>query len=373
MSLLKQTTKYIIYLLFIQIFFTLIPRINTYSIDIQSLDKDIVYNEEAVLTKYANDGPIDEEKWDVVDEEGSIDDFGETLEFDLGSPDENKLEKRASIKSSEYFRSQLTSFEKKIYDIINTMSSKTTLTALSASIKNLKAYKIKKSYILKYTSRGVGAAIRDHPEFWWLKKYTISYSISSSYVNDLKIKFSTSYSLSNINKMKAKVTSRAKGIAAAAKKKSSTYERLKYIHNYLIKYIKYDDNDDKTTYNIYGALIQNKCSCEGYAESFAYIARLIGVGTISVSSTTHKWNYVYISKKWYVVDVTFDDPIVSGVVANVGSTKNLSYRFFLIGSKTKISGSKTYTTYSNRKLVNFIEFSDATGFKYPTLSTTAYK
>jgi hypothetical protein len=283
-----------------------------------------------------------------------------------------KLSKRGSISSSEYFREQLSSFERKIYDALNNISNKKTITTLVFELSNIKSYGIKKSYIVEYSSRGVGALVRDHPEYWWIKKYSISYSSSGNYVSRLKVTVTSSYSISRINSYNAKVKSKASSIAAAAKKKSGTYNRLLYIHDYLVKYIKYRDGADYS-YNLYGALLKNSCACEGYAESFAYIARLISVPTICVTSTSHKWNYVYLSAKWYVVDVTFDDPTVNGITYESGQTKNLSHKFFLIGRNTIIKGSKTYTTYSNRKLVTYLEFTNATGFKFPTLSSTAYK
>jgi len=283
-----------------------------------------------------------------------------------------KLSKRGTISSSEYFRDQLSSFERKIYDTLNNISNKSKITTLVFELTNLTSYKVKKSYIVNYSSRGVGALVRDHPEYWWIKKYSISYSSSGSYISRLKVTITSSYSISNINSYNAKVKSKASSIATAAKKKSGTYNRLLYIHDYLVKYIKYRDGAEYS-YNMYGALLKNSCACEGYAESFAYISRLINVPTICVTSSSHKWNYVFLSAKWYVVDVTFDDPTVNGVTYESGQTKNLSHKFFLIGRNTVIKGSKTYTTYSNRNLVTYLEFTNATGFKFPTLSSTAYK
>jgi len=283
-----------------------------------------------------------------------------------------KLSKRGTISSSEYFRDQLSSFERKIYDTLNNISNKSKITTLVFELNNLTSYKVKKSYIVNYSSRGVGALVRDHPEYWWIKKYSISYSSSGSYISRLKVTITSSYSISNINSYNAKVKSKASSIATAAKKKSGTYNRLLYIHDYLVKYIKYRDGAEYS-YNMYGALLKNSCACEGYAESFAYISRLINVPTICVTSSSHKWNYVFLSAKWYVVDVTFDDPTVNGVTYESGQTKNLSHKFFLIGRNTVIKGKKTYTTYSNRNLVTYLEFTNATGFKFPTLSSTAYQ
>lgn len=306
----------------------------------------------------------------ISEEKGDEEDIVDEVPNEFPHPDD-RLVKRASISSSEYFRSQLSSFEKKIYDAVNNIFNKSTISTLVTELKGIESFKIKKANIQTYSSKGVGAIVRDHPEYWWIKKYNISYSTKGGYLTKLSLTINSGYSISQINSYKAKVKSKATSIATAAKKKSGTYNRLLYIHDYLVKYIKYKDGADYS-YNIYGALLKNSCACEGYAESFAYISRLISVPTICVSSSSHKWNYVYI-KKWYAVDVTFDDPTVNGVTYSSGDSKNLSHKFFLVGSNTVIKKDKTYTTYSNRKLVSYLEFPSATGFKYPTLSTTAYQ
>jgi len=285
--------------------------------------------------------------------------------------EDERIVKRATISSSEYFRSQLSSFEKKIYDSLYNISNKSTISTLSFQLKDLKSSKIKSSNIKLYSSRGIGALVRDHPEFWWVKKYTVSMQNSGSYVNLLRVTVQSDYSISDINSYKSKVKSRAVSIANAAKKKSNTYNRLLYIHDYLVKYIKYKDGSTYS-YNLYGALVKNASACEGYAESFTYIARLISVPTICVTSSSHKWNYVYLKSKWYAVDVTFDDPTINGKVYESGESKNLSRKFFLVGKNTPVKGNKTYSTYSNRSLVSYIEFTNATGFKFPTLSSSAY-
>ena len=288
--------------------------------------------------------------------------------------EDERLFKRGTISSSEYFRSQLSSFERNIYDKLNKISNLKTIKVLDFELSNLKSKRIKTGNVKLYTSRSVGALVRDHPEYWWIKRYNVKMSQTSDrkYVTKLKVTIKSDYSIKKINSYKNVIKNKAVSIANAAKKKSNTYKRLLYIHDYLVKYIKYKDGQTYS-YNLYGALYKNTSACEGYAESFTFIARLINVPVICVTSNSHKWNYVYLKSKWFAVDVTFDDPTINGKSYAVGESKNLSHKFFLVGKNTPVKGSKTYSTYSNRRLVSFLEFPNATGFKYPTLSKTAYK
>jgi len=386
-----KSLTFIIFVIFIQFFL---------AVESRAINKEVsvVYKFDLELDKYKD---VKDDEWDVIDLEDEVDTPEQNIfkrmaleddeEFkakvrELGDDEivdeipleygneEDKLFKRATISSSEYFRSQLSAFEKKVYDALNNISKKAKINTLNFKLSNLKSSKINKSYILKYSSRGVGALVRDHPEYWWIKKYSISYSSSGSYITKLKVTISSSYSISNINTYNAKVKSKANSIATAAKKKSGVYNRLLYIHDYLVKYIKYENGGDYT-FNVYGALVKNASACEGYAESFTYIARLISVPTICVTSTTHKWNYVYLKSKWYAVDVTYDDPTINNVIYASGSNKNLSHNFFLVGKNTIVNKKKkqTYTKYSNRNLVTYLEFTSATGFKFPTLANEAFQ
>ncbi|OUM61673.1 hypothetical protein PIROE2DRAFT_62358 [Piromyces sp. E2] len=373
-----------------------------FAVESRAIDKEIsvVYTFGDELEKYKK---VEDTKWDKeIDDEIEVpennifkrmvfedddEDFQAKLkEFENVEDDEvvdevpnefphedERLLKRGSISSSEYFRSQLSAFERRIYDQLNTISKPGTIKKLDFELKNLKSSNIKTDKIQNYSSRGIGALVRDHPEYWWIKKYNIKMTQTSDrkYVTAIKVTIHSDYTVANINKFKTKIRNKAVSIANAAKKKNNTYNRLLYIHDYLVKYISYKDGQTYS-YNLYGALYKNSSACEGYAEAFAFIARLISVPVICVTSNSHKWNYVYLKSKWFVVDVTFDDPSVNGKVYASGETKNLSHKFFLIGKNTKIKGNKTYTTYSNRKLVSYLEFPNATGFKFPTLSNTAY-
>ena len=57
-----------------------------------------------------------------------------------------------------------------------------------------------------------------------------------------------------------------------SKAKGSDYQKILYIHDYLVDNIQYDSTyNQKGTYSIYGALIGKTCVCEGYAKAFKYL------------------------------------------------------------------------------------------------------
>ena len=120
--------------------------------------------------------------------------------------------------------------------------------------------------------------------------------------------------------------------------KPDKYENIKMIHDYLVESIEYEQTISKPNkYNIYGALINKECVCEGYAKAFKYLIDAINIPCIIISGTAtntegitenHAWNYIKLDEKWYGIDCTWDDPIIVGG----GFLTNFSkYKYFLKG------------------------------------------
>lgn len=120
----------------------------------------------------------------------------------------------------------------------------------------------------------------------------------------------------------------------------TNYEKIRFLHNWMIDTFKYDQNHtNKNMYNVYGAFADGNIVCEGYARAFKYILDGLGIESILVSGTatnsageeeTHMWNYIRLDGRWYAVDITWDDPIIS----NGGTlTEELRYKYFLKGSE----------------------------------------
>lgn len=115
-------------------------------------------------------------------------------------------------------------------------------------------------------------------------------------------------------------------------------KNLKIVHDYLVESIEYDVDAGKNVYNIYGALVNKKAVCEGYARAYKLILDDLGIPCIIACGTatnsegdteSHAWNYVQVDGNWYAIDVTWDDPVISGTGT---VSDNIKYRYFLVGS-----------------------------------------
>jgi len=98
---------------------------------------------------------------------------------------------------------------------------------------------------------------------------------------------------------------------------SSDYDKVLFVHDYIADHCEYDYgfNHEETHglwFTSYGALVDHKAVCSGYAEGFQYIMNLLGIkggvcSGYSYQGGSHAWNYVVLDGKNYWVDVTWDD------------------------------------------------------------------
>lgn len=102
------------------------------------------------------------------------------------------------------------------------------------------------------------------------------------------------------------------------------YDKELALHDYLVNNCEYDptviagdipDGRDDD-YTAYGALINEKAVCQGYADAMYRLLKAVGIKSIMVSGTAtngvnteaHAWNIVTIGGQTYQFDATFDDP-----------------------------------------------------------------
>ena len=109
---------------------------------------------------------------------------------------------------------------------------------------------------------------------------------------------------------------RAKGmifdVAAQITNDSMTdREKIKAVHDWIIKNVKYSDRSYNSEYLI-GAMLEHKAVCAGYAETFDFFMYILGIEheyVIGKAGRLHAWNRVLLDGTWLYVDCTWDDPI----------------------------------------------------------------
>lgn len=125
--------------------------------------------------------------------------------------------------------------------------------------------------------------------------------------------------------------------------KMNEYDRVKAIHDWLVKNVNYDLNESKnigsnpSAHKAEGALYNKLAVCDGYAKAFELLCAKAGVqaymmygeaGNETDGWEHHAWNVVRIGGEWYHIDCTWDDPLVNNQLITDGS--NLIYKYFLL-------------------------------------------
>jgi hypothetical protein len=228
----------------------------------------------------------------------------------------------------------------------------------------------------------------DHPEYYWIRT-SIYYGISKSYGGGKSS--STGYyetsasaylsiyydvvpecvgSNNTLISYQSQIDTAVMAIMANVGENWSDVEKLAYFDNWLAANNAYnssaaaDKNALKTNsspWSILGGLLSSESPvCEGYAKSFQYLCREVGIPCVTVSSDDHMWNAVRLDGRWYYVDCTWDDPVVkSGTTTTSHDYSNRDYFLVTSFGESDSQGSHTINMSKN-------------GFVTPTVSGTGY-
>ena len=136
------------------------------------------------------------------------------------------------------------------------------------------------------------------------------------------------------------VTTVAKNVVKSIITNSMNQEqKVRAMHDYIVKPVRYEISDNREIYTAKGALVNKVAVCQGYALAFKALCdeagiqceMVYGTGNSGGQSISHAWNVVCVDGQWYQIDVTWDDPITSGLTEEeCQKGANLSYAYYLI-------------------------------------------
>lgn len=189
--------------------------------------------------------------------------------------------------------------------------------------------------------------IADNPQFFWVsRKVSVSYDPRKMTAQSFIVLYTDGEKADAVNgiqpialadrtKIAAKRTALNEKIGQILNAIPANYpevDREKLIHDYILTHLQYDtvaasqnlpvDAILPHAYDIYGAAVEGKAVCEGYAKLFQYLCYRTGINAAQISGTAngggHMWNAVKLDGDWYEIDVTWDD----------GDDELLYYRYF---------------------------------------------
>lgn len=260
----------------------------------------------------------------------------------------------SGVRVNKYFYNQLEDDSKEIYRAFEAnkenMKSGTYQIEFGTSLSNVLSQDGGSELLGEYYQSAIEAYTYDNPDVFYLspnKMYlnieTITRGSNVSYnvfvncgeqLNYLTDEFSSKEQIDSAIAQIGQVRD-----TLLQRKTGDQYQDIKMVHDYLVENIEYDTSLSKSNiYNIYGALVQKNCVCEGYARAFKYLMDNLGITCTMVigqavnsqgQTENHAWNYVQLNQRWYAIDTTWDDPVIIGSGRIDDSYK---YKYFLKGS-----------------------------------------
>lgn len=168
----------------------------------------------------------------------------------------------------------------------------------------------------------------DNPQFFYAPtNFKIFTTKINGSVAEMEIEFlySDTWTIENISSARRKINNAASEILKNLTVIDGDYNKILYLYKFLTKNIEYK-SDNEMDYSIYGALVNNRATCEGFSEALQYLLLLSDINCISVVGESkeqpHEWNMVKVDGEWYYFDVTWDSP--------TNTTKYLPYNYFAL-------------------------------------------
>lgn len=167
------------------------------------------------------------------------------------------------------------------------------------------------------------------------------------------------YDKSSHQKMTEAVRSAADKIIAKITPDMTEYDVVKLLHDEIVRNCVYDETAQNRNF-AYGALVDGRATCTGYARAFNYLCNRVGIENTCAFGMAggegHMWNMVKLDGEWYEVDTTWDDS------SSEGFEGFIYYDYFLV----------TTASMSDRELFEYnIAKPLATGTKYNYYTMTS--
>ena len=157
----------------------------------------------------------------------------------------------------------------------------------------------------------IKSALNNNPDYFYLTTdYMIDYMPDTNQIIKIGFLYSVEDKAERV-KMLAEYSAAVDAFKKGVNPAWSDMEKFIYIHDYLATHCEYDlSGKMKHRYDAYGVLVDKKAVCQGYSLAVNALAQRLGLESYYVTSYSlnHGWNMIKMNGKFYMMDVTWDDP-----------------------------------------------------------------
>lgn len=231
---------------------------------------------------------------DIKDIDTSVNDTSGTISLKHGG------------QNSLWYYDHLTSVQKKVYDTIYIL-----VCNLAKGMYN----------VGKCTEEDLKLACKavesDHPELFWMPP---THLIGNDKKGNFYIGFDCAYGdkstkylidLADLKVCNLEMQGVLRDISKGVSEKMTEFELELYLHDWLCNNATYtEDETDDMGFTSYGALVNGRAVCQGYARCFQLLCNYYGLKCHTVCGASkgigHMWNQAMIGGSYYNIDVTWD-------------------------------------------------------------------
>lgn len=174
--------------------------------------------------------------------------------------------------------------------------------------------------------------IWDHPEMYYVDATNLFITQHANPNRNIRIQYTDYFPQELRQEIEEMLRMRLDAILDRIPPKADKFTQLCCLYQSLLENVRYMDDISKenTLKNleartIIGPLLNHLSVCSGYAKTFKLLCDQIGIGCFYIRGSglgdngwgNHGWNVVYLDKKFYHVDITFD--IRSASANDIGS------------------------------------------------------
>ncbi|MBR5485524.1 MAG: hypothetical protein IKV41_03335 [Oscillospiraceae bacterium] len=209
----------------------------------------------------------------------------------------------------------LTPTEQQVYDIV-----------LKAASELKTDIPLTQKITIQQMERAVSAVLFDRPELFWLEsEYSYTYD-DQKMVSEVTLHFNETANY--ITAARKRFDDKVQAIVQQAKELDTDLERELFVHDILVKSIKYDKNA-LLHQSAYSALVFGNSVCAGYTRAFQLIMQQLGIPCYycaGYANEEHAWNIIKLDEEYHNVDISWND--------TAGNADNeMYYDYFNISDK----------------------------------------